>query len=71
VWDTTFYGLRLFSGPIFDDINPSGDLIKNNGFLLLNNVIALVGYYCAAKVSYLSCSLSSLCEWNGTDYFLV
>jgi hypothetical protein len=50
VWDITFYGLKLFSGPIFNDINPSGDLIKNNGYLLLNNVIALVGYYCAAKV---------------------
>jgi hypothetical protein len=50
VWDITFYGLKLFSGPIFADINPTGDLIKNNGFLLLNSVIALCGYFCAAKV---------------------
>ena len=51
VWDITFYGLKLFSGPIFSDINPSGDLIVNNGYLLLNNVIALTGYYLAAAVS--------------------
>jgi hypothetical protein len=29
-------------------LNPEGNLIVNNGFILLNNVIALVGYYCAA-----------------------
>jgi len=49
-WDITFYGLRLFSGPIFNAINPGGALIVQNGYLLLNNLIALVGYYCAAAV---------------------
>jgi MFS family permease len=50
VWDVAFYGLKLFSGPIFDDINPGGDLIVQNGYLLLNNVCALAGYYVAAKI---------------------
>jgi MFS family permease len=50
VWDVTFYGLKLFSGPIFDDINPGGDLMVQNGYLLINNICALVGYYCAARV---------------------
>jgi len=50
VWDITFYGLKLFSGPIFNDINPGGSLVVQNGYLLLNNVIALCGYYCAAAV---------------------
>lgn len=46
----SFYGLRLFSGPIFRSINPEGDLIVQNGWLLFNNLCALVGYYCAARV---------------------
>jgi hypothetical protein len=50
VWDVTFYGLKLFSGPIFEDINPGGELVVQNGYLLLNNIFALVGYYCAASV---------------------
>ena len=48
VWDIGFYGLKLYSGPIFADINPEGDLFILNGFLLLNNFIALLGYYVAA-----------------------
>lgn len=50
VWDIAFYGLKLFSGPIFDDINPGGSLIVQNGYLLVNNLCALAGYYCAAAV---------------------
>jgi hypothetical protein len=50
VWDMAFYGLKLFSGPIFDQINPEGDLIVNNGWLLFNNLCALLGYYAAASV---------------------
>jgi MFS family permease len=50
VWDVTFYGLKLFSGPIFRDINPDGHLVVQNGLLLVNNLCALVGYYCAAAV---------------------
>jgi Sugar (and other) transporter len=49
-WDLTFYGLTLFSGPIFEDINPGGDLVVQNGYLLVNNLCALAGYYCAALV---------------------
>eukprot|EP00751_Fragilariopsis_kerguelensis_P011747 CAMPEP_0170774688 /NCGR_PEP_ID=MMETSP0733-20121128/10109_1 /TAXON_ID=186038 /ORGANISM="Fragilariopsis kerguelensis, Strain L26-C5" /LENGTH=712 /DNA_ID=CAMNT_0011117297 /DNA_START=70 /DNA_END=2208 /DNA_ORIENTATION=+ len=45
LWDVAFYGLKLFSGPIFDAINPDGGLLVNNGYLLLNNVLALIGYY--------------------------
>jgi hypothetical protein len=45
-----FYGLKLFSGPIFAAINPEGDLIVQNGYLLLNNIIALVAYYIAACI---------------------
>lgn len=50
VWDITFYGLKLYSGPIFNAINPGGSLFVQNGYLLLNNFIALLGYYCAASV---------------------
>lgn len=50
VWDVAFYGLKLFSGPIFRDINPGGDLVVQNGYILINNLCALVGYYCAAIV---------------------
>ena len=50
VWDVAFYGLKLFSGPIFAAINPSGDLIMQNGYLLINNIIALSAYYIAAYI---------------------
>lgn len=50
VFDVMFYGLKLFSGPIFQDINPGGDLVVQNGYLLLSNACALVGYYVAAAV---------------------
>jgi MFS family permease len=43
-----FYGLKLYSGPIFEDINPGGALIVQNGYLLLSNICALAGYYVAA-----------------------
>lgn len=49
-WDIAFYGLKLFSGPIFDSINPTGDLATNNSYILINNLCALVGYYAAAYV---------------------
>jgi MFS family permease len=48
--DIMFYGMKLFSGPIFAAINPNGDLITNNGWLLVNNIISLLGYYGAAMV---------------------
>mmetsp|Transcript_24505 Transcript_24505/g.69853 ORF Transcript_24505/g.69853 Transcript_24505/m.69853 type:complete len:765 (-) Transcript_24505:23-2317(-) len=50
VWDIAFYGLKLYSGPIFAAINPEGDLVVQNGWLLFNNLCALAGYYCAARV---------------------
>ena len=50
LWNISFYGLRLYSGPIFKAFNPDGNLIVNNGLILLNNVISLVGYYCAALI---------------------
>jgi len=50
VWDITFYGLGLFSGPIFTAINPGGALIVQIGYITLNGFIALIGYYCAALV---------------------
>ncbi len=34
----------------FPAVNPDGDLIKLNGYLLVNNLCGLVGYYCAARV---------------------
>jgi hypothetical protein len=43
-WDVTIYGLKLYSGPIFEAINPGGDLVVQNGYLLVNNLIALAGY---------------------------
>ena len=50
VWDICFYGLKLFSGPIFRDLDPDGDLLVQNGWLLVNNIIALVAYYVAAYI---------------------
>lgn len=50
MWDVAFYGLKLFSGPIFDAINPSGNLLEQNAWLLVNNICALAGYYAAAAV---------------------
>mmetsp|Transcript_18417 Transcript_18417/g.44482 ORF Transcript_18417/g.44482 Transcript_18417/m.44482 type:complete len:119 (+) Transcript_18417:284-640(+) len=50
LWDSCFYGLKLFSGPIFAAINPDGDLAVSNGYLLINNLVALVAYYLAAKL---------------------
>jgi MFS family permease len=41
---------KLFSGPIFAEIDPSGDLLVLNGYLLVNNLCALCGYYCAASL---------------------
>lgn len=51
VANIAFYGLKLFSGPIFADINPDGDLVVLNGYLLINNLCALLGYYGAAGVT--------------------
>jgi Major Facilitator Superfamily len=48
VWDIAFYGLKLYSGPIFAAINPEGSLAVQNGWLLFNNLCALAGYYCTA-----------------------
>jgi len=31
-------------------IDPSGDLLTTNGYLLLNNICGLAGYYAAAVV---------------------
>lgn len=42
--------MKLFSGPIFNAINPDGNLVVTNGYLLINNLCALAGYYCAARV---------------------
>ena len=40
----------MFSGPIFAAINPEGGLLVNNGYLLLNNLLALVGYYSCSVI---------------------
>jgi len=50
LWDVAFYGLGLFSGPIFEAINPEGQLLLTNAWLLFNNFCALLGYYAAAYV---------------------
>jgi hypothetical protein len=50
LWDIAVYGLKLFCGPIFGPLNPTGDLMIVNLYILLNNVVALVGYYWAAVV---------------------
>ena len=49
-WNIPFYGLKLYSGPIFAAINPEGSLVVQNGWLLFNNLCALIGYYCTARV---------------------
>jgi hypothetical protein len=48
LWDVAFYGNKLFSGPIFSSMVPDGNLITINGLILLNNAVALVGYWLAA-----------------------
>lgn len=48
--DWAFYGLKLFGGPIFNAINPGGSLIVQNGYLVLFNFVALIGYYAACFV---------------------
>lgn len=48
--DIAFYGLKLFSGPIMMEIDPSGNLVSQNGYLLINNLCGLAGYYFAAYV---------------------
>eukprot|EP01134_Creolimax_fragrantissima_P004262 CFRG4262T1 len=50
MWDIAFYGNKLFSGPIFAELVPDGSLIQVNSYILLNNFVALIGYYCAASV---------------------
>jgi hypothetical protein len=50
LWDMCFYGLKLFSGPIFAVLSPDGSLLVQNGYILVNNLIALVAYYVAAVV---------------------
>jgi len=50
LWDIGFYGLKLYSGPIFQAINPGGSLFVNNGLILLQGCINLVGYYGAAAL---------------------
>ena len=44
------YGLKLFSGPIFSDINPDGGLLFTNLMILINNVCFALGFYCSALV---------------------
>lgn len=48
--DFSYYGLKIFSGPIFETINPSGDLAVLNGYLVLYNLCSLAGFYVAAVV---------------------
>lgn len=50
LFDVAFYGLGLFSGPIFQAINPAGQLRVTNGWLLFSNFCALLGYFAAAYV---------------------
>lgn len=40
----------MFMSIVITAVNPDGDLITLNGYLLVNNLCGLVGYYCAAKV---------------------
>lgn len=48
--DFSYYGLKVFSGPIFKSINPSGDLLIQNGYLVVYNLCAMVGLYTAAFI---------------------
>ncbi|KAK4536548.1 hypothetical protein CDCA_CDCA09G2573 [Cyanidium caldarium] len=48
--DVSFYGNGLFSGPIFSKLVPDSNLIVINGYILLKNTVALIGYYIAAFV---------------------
>jgi len=45
-----YFGNLLFTGPIFNAINPSGSLLENNLYILLNNAIALFGLYLAVSL---------------------
>ncbi|KAK4531724.1 hypothetical protein CCYA_CCYA09G2581 [Cyanidiococcus yangmingshanensis] len=48
--DVILYGNRLYSGPIFNGINQNADLLAQNGWILLNNGVSLVGYYISATI---------------------
>eukprot|EP00122_Pirum_gemmata_P019700 Pgem_evm1s18435 len=48
LWDIAFYGNKLYSTPIFSALVPGGDLLSINGYILLNNVVSLIGYWIAA-----------------------
>jgi len=48
VWDFAFYGNKLFQGVFIKIINPGASLIQVLEWTLLNNTVALIGYYFAA-----------------------
>mmetsp|Transcript_18647 Transcript_18647/g.26424 ORF Transcript_18647/g.26424 Transcript_18647/m.26424 type:complete len:522 (+) Transcript_18647:153-1718(+) len=50
LYDISFYGLKLYTGPIFQAINPEGNLFINNAYILLQGVINLCGYYGACML---------------------
>eukprot|EP01127_Copromyxa_protea_P013098 TRINITY_DN3486_c0_g1_i3.p1 TRINITY_DN3486_c0_g1~~TRINITY_DN3486_c0_g1_i3.p1 ORF type:complete len:437 (-),score=50.34 TRINITY_DN3486_c0_g1_i3:138-1448(-) len=50
LWDVAFYGNKLFSGPIFQSLIPDQNLLTVNEYILLNNAVALFGYYVAACI---------------------
>merc|ERR1711871_1073514 len=51
VWDVVFYGNKLFQGK-FIKIIEGGDssLIQQFQYTLVNNFVALIGYWCSAAV---------------------
>eukprot|EP00121_Abeoforma_whisleri_P017070 Awhi_evm1s15648 len=50
LWDVCFDGNKLYSAEIFGKMVPDGNLISINLYILLNNVIAWLGYFGSAYV---------------------
>ncbi|BAM81164.1 probable inorganic phosphate transporter [Cyanidioschyzon merolae strain 10D] len=48
--DISFYGNGLYSGPIFTALVPDKNLIVINGYILLKNTVALIGYFISAFI---------------------
>lgn len=48
--DASFYGNGLYSGPIFSSLVPDKNLIVINGYILLKNTVALIGYFISAFI---------------------
>eukprot|EP00121_Abeoforma_whisleri_P014439 Awhi_evm1s13315 len=60
LWDVCFYGNKLYSAEIFAQMVPDGNLISINLYILLNNVVAWIGYFGSAAAEESDYNYSAL-----------